>query len=587
MKKGVSVMTDKELTNSTNITRDEDLDLTSMLNAVKEESNVVKKEEVAPAEVKKSPLEMLKETEAANPKGIVVENNDLKADNGPQKNIVYNDERMADIKEEINNYDTTLNKRSKVTLIRKPMTQLEYVQLMDEIESVVINPDGSVSFDLQDKYGNKQTPVFIRPREKDEPIFDFSVLSPDEIKELKEKGVDVKEADGAASELTEEESSESTEEEISPEKKKMVEILIDKTGLGGDFFLTEDEKKKVSEAETIRINEVKILDIAAIKAKRSNVSFQDHIKEFNISGSRTTICFPASGFKAQMRGLSYGEYADVALSMENVKFDQYYKRLSIIYNHMTNISCGEFKDFEDFLKHFSYTDISLALYGLYISTEKEKQEIPLRCGNNKCGKTFNWEYHTRNVLRLERCADKFLEKMEEIATAKPSDYDKIASNAAVNNSKYIELPDSKVVCEMGVASAYDFLYNFIPLMNEETFKDAFGQEASQVYMDNVLLLTSVRSLDVPDGEGGYIHCEGYKDILDALYYISPNEIKYLAAHTAKIQSNWEVTYSLGDTKCPHCGSVTKNLDVSMDDLVFQTYNRLMSTEIELSKIPEL
>ena len=312
MKKGVSVMTDKELTNSTNITRDEDLDLTSMLNAVKEESNVVKKEEVAPAEVKKSPLEMLKETEAANPKGIVVENNDLKADNGPQKNIVYNDERMADIKEEINNYDTTLMKRSKVILIRKPMTQLEYVQLMDEIESVVINPDGSISFDLQDKYGNKQTPVFIRPRGKDEPEFDFSVLSPDEIKELKDKGVDIKEANGTPSELTTEESSETAEEEISPEKKKMVEILIDKTGLGGDFFLTEDEKKKVTEAETIRINEVKILDIAAIKAKRSNVSFQDHIKEFNISGSRTTIWFPASGLKAQRRGLAYGEDADGA-----------------------------------------------------------------------------------------------------------------------------------------------------------------------------------------------------------------------------------------------------------------------------------
>ena len=186
MKKGVSVMTDKELTNSTNITRNEDLDLTSMLNAVKEESNVVKKEETVAAEIKKSPLEMLKESEASNPKGLVVENNNLKADNGPQKNIVYNDERMADIKEEINNYDTTLMKRSKVILIRKPMTQLEYVQLMDEIESVVINPDGSISFDLQDKYGNKQTPVFIRPREKDEPEFDFSVLSPDEIKELKD-----------------------------------------------------------------------------------------------------------------------------------------------------------------------------------------------------------------------------------------------------------------------------------------------------------------------------------------------------------------------------------------------------------------
>ena len=565
-------MTDNELNNSNTISRNEDLDLASMLNAVKEESNVVKSENT-PAEVKKSPLEMLKEDEAKTPKGLVVDNGDLKADNGPQKNIVYNDERMTDIKNEINNYDTTLSKRSKVTLIKKPMTQLEYVQLMDEIESVKINPDGSISFDLMDKYGNKQEPVFIRPRKDDEPIFDFSILTPEERKVDEDK----------ASESEEE----NKEDEISPEKKRIVEILIDKTGLGGDFFLSEEEKKKLSEAETIRINEVRILDLATIKAKRSSVSFQDHIKEFNINGSRTTICFPASGFKAQMKGLSYGEYADIALSMENVKFDQYYKRLSIIYNHMTNISRGDFKDFEDFLKHFSYTDISLALYGLYISTEKETQEIPLRCGNKECGKTFNWEYNTRNILRLERCADKFLKKMEEVATAKPSDYDKIAENAAVNNSKYVELPDSKVVCEMGVASAYDFLYNFIPLMNEETFKDAFGNDASQVYMDNVLLLTSVRSVDVPDGEGGYIHCTGYKDILDAIYYIGPNDIKYLAAQTAKIQSLWEVTYSLGDTKCPHCGAVTKNLDVSMDDLVFQTYNRLMSTEIELSKIQEL
>lgn len=580
-------MTDNELNNSNTISRNEDLDLTSMLNAVKEESNVVKSENT-PAEVKKSPLEMLKEDEAKTPKGLVVDNDDLKADNGPQKNIVYNDERMADIKNEINNYDTTLSKRSKVTLIKKPMTQLEYVQLMDEIESVKINPDGSISFDLMDKYGNKQKPVFIRPRKDDEPIFDFSILTPEERKELKDKGTDIKEEEIKVDEEKSSESEEDNkEEEISPEKKRIVEILIDKTGLGGDFFLSEEEKKKLSEAETIRINEVRILDLATIKAKRSSVSFQDHIKEFNINGSRTTICFPASGFKAQMKGLSYGEYADIALSIENVKFDQYYKRLSIIYNHMTNISRGDFKDFEDFLKHFSYTDISLALYGLYISTEKETQEIPLRCGNKECGKTFNWEYNTRNILRLERCADKFLKKMEEVATAKPSDYDKIAENAAVNNSKYVELPDSKVVCEMGVASAYDFLYNFIPLMNKETFKDAFGNDASQVYMDNVLLLTSVRSVDVPDGEGGYIHCTGYKDILDAIYYIGPNDIKYLAAQTAKIQSLWEVTYSLGDTKCPHCGAVTKNLDVSMDDLVFQTYNRLMSTEIELSKIQEL
>ena len=581
-------MTDKEINNS-GITRDENLDLESMLNAVKEESTPVKQDDTKP-EVQKSPLELLKENEAKNPKGLVVENSEMKVDNGPTKNIVYNDERMEAINTEINNYDTTLDKRKLVTLIKKPMTQLEYVQLMDEIESVKINPDGSVGFDLQDKYGNQLTPVFIKVREKDEPMFDYSVLSPLERKELKDSGVEISEELIKRDEVEEAESEEDKEDDISPKKRKIVEILIDKTGLGGDFFLSPEEKEKVEEAETIRINEVKVLDIATIKARRSNVSFQDHIKEFNITGTRTTICFPASGFKAQMRGLSYGEYADIALSMENVKFDQYYKRLSIIYNHMTNISRGEFKDFEDFLKHFSYTDISLALYGLYISTEKEQQEIPLRCGNKECNKAYNWEYYTRNILRLDRCADRFLEKMEEIATAKPSEYDKIAENAAVNNSKFVELPHSKLVCEMGVASAYDFLYNFIPLMNEETFKDAFGEDASQVYMDNILLLTSIRGIDVPkeDKDGiRYVHCEGYKDILDALYYIQPDEIKYLAAQTAKIQSFWEVTYSLGEIKCPHCGTITKSLDVSMDDLVFQTYNRLLSTDIDLSKIQEL
>lgn len=566
-----------EINTSNNITRDEDMDLTAMLNAVKEESKPVENK------TQKSPLELLKESNLNTTKGLALNNNDMKSD-VPTKNIIYSDERMGEIQEAVDEYDNTLNKRKKVILIKKPMNPIEYAKMMDEIDSVKIQPDGSIIFDLKDKWGNKLEPEFVRPRKNDEPIFDFSVLSPTEREELESKGTKIENIKTEENVVIEE--SPSKDNNISDEKKKTVEILIDKTGFGGDFFLTPEEREKVEEAKTIRINEVKILDINTIKAKSSNVSFQDHIKEFNINGSRTTICFPASGFKAQMKGLSYGEYSDVALSMENVKFDQYYKRLSIIYNHMVNISRGEFKDFEDFLKHFAYTDISLALYGLYVSTEKETQEIPLRCGNKACNKTFNWEYRTRNVLRLDRCADKFLNKMQEIALASATEYDKLAEEAAVNNPKYIELPDTGIICEIGVASAYEFLYNFIPLMNEETFKDAFGENANQTYMDNILLLTSVRSMRIPRN-GEYIECTGYKDILDAIYLVSPAEIQILAAYTAKIQSYWEVTYSLGDTTCPHCGTVTKNLDVSMDDLVFQTYNRLMNTEIDLSKIQEL
>ena len=90
----------------------------------------------------------------------------------------------------------------------------------------------------------------------------------------------------------------------------------------------------------------------------SNVYYLSTINKYDYSGSRTTICFPASGFKAQMKGMSYGEYADVSISMDSVTFDQYQKRLSIIYNKMINTSCPEFKDFEDFLKNFALNTMS-------------------------------------------------------------------------------------------------------------------------------------------------------------------------------------------------------------------------------------
>lgn len=593
----------KSVFSDAGISRDEDLDIGSMLSEIRDNAEKRNNTEDATtikptnsSEKKLSPLEQLKADKKNAGPGLVLDNNDIKKDEAPQGNIVYNDTRMSEIEAEVNNYDDNLEKRKYVTVIKKPMNYVDYVQLMDELELVTIHDDGTVTIELKDDDGNYITPSFIKVRGENDAEFDYSLLTKYEKEEMKKNGTltdKVKEATTSANDENAETDTESNEDDsedenkISPEKKKMVEILIDKTGLGGDFVFTPEEREKISEAETIRVNEVKLIDIASIKSRRSDKSFQDTIKSYDLGGSRTTICFPASGFKAQMKGLSYGEYADVALSMDNVKFDQYYKRLTIIYNKMTNISTGPFKDFEDFLKHFAYTDIPLALYGMYIATEKEEQEIPLKCGNRECGKTFNWSYSTRGILRLERCADTFLSKMQEIATAPAMEYDNLKKNAAVNNSKYVQLPDSGIICEMGVASAYDFLYNFIPLMNEDTFKEAFGNDINEIYMDNILLLTSIRSVLVPDDEGNYVECTGYKDILDAIYHVGPSEIQILAAYTAKIQANWEITFSFGDVQCPHCQSITKNLDVSMDDLVFQTYNRLMSTEIDLSKIQDL
>lgn len=572
-------MSETSIFDTNEMSKDADLPLEELLAGMKtNEAEVkqtdIKKPVVQTNETKNeelSPLEIMKQQKANSISGIKVSNEELKEGaDGPKRNIVYNDERLKEFDAAINEYDETMKKRDAVIVTAQPKDQFEYVELISEINLVKFDENGKAYFPETDGDGNKIVPKYCRIRQEDEKAFDYSVLSDLEQEKIKNNNTETTSND---------------EDEISEEKKKIVEVLIDKTGLGSDFAFTEEEKAKITEAETIRVNEVKLIDIAAIRAKRSQKSFQDSIKEFNTQGSRTTICFPASGFRAQMKGLTYGEYADISLSMENVTFDQYYKRLSIIYNKMTNISTGPFENFEDFLKHFAYTDIPLAIYGMFIATEQENQQIGLRCGSDACKKSFDWQYSTRSILRLDRCADTFLKKMQEIATSPAMEYDNIKANSAVENSKVIELPESKFAVEMGIASAYDFLYNFIPLMDEDTFKEAFGQDLNEIYMNNVLLLTTVRSVYVPNGNE-YIECVGYKDILDAIYNISPTEIQILAAYASKIQGEYEVTFSFENVQCPHCKNITKHLDITVDDLVFQTYQRLMSTEIDLSQIQD-
>ena len=515
-------------------------------------------------EVELSPLEKMKLEKEKMSSGQVYTDQELKdgEDNGPQKNIVYNDSRMKNFQNAGLELIDMEKKRSSVALLRQPVTQQDYIEMMSEIESITFDENGKAVIHAIEMDGvTPREPKWIRPLEEGE--------TPNDFKKLK-----------AERNGNNEESDNEEEKELTEEAKNAIQIIIDKTGLGPDIHFTDEEKEKISLAETIKLNEVKIVDINTFKGKRiSDKSFQEVIKEHDYSGSRVTVCFPGSGFKAQMKGLTYGEYADIALTYENLSFDSYYKKLSIIYNKMTNISRKPFENFEDFLKSFAYTDINLAVYALFVATEAEDQDISLRCGRNDCDKGFIWKFQPRNTLRLEKCSENVLFRMREIATADAADYDRLCEESAVKNSKVIELPGSKFMVEIGIVSAYDFLYNFIPIMDREKFEENFG-ENNTTYLQNSLLLTSIHAVYVPT-ESGIVECLGYKDILDAIYKVTPNDIKIVMAYAGDIQSKQQITFGLENVVCPHCQAITKFVDIDIDEVVFRAYQRLMSTEIEL------
>ena len=515
-------------------------------------------------------------------------------EDGKERTVFENpmaDERRERMKATMDESEMLLKQRAAIIPLKQFESSTEYSQMVHEISLVRFDETGKAYFDYEkDSNGNNVIPKFIRLRTENDPPYskenDYLVMNRDA--ENARRIADGKEPIPDSVPLTAKvEDIEHKEEDT---KSKTINLIIDKTGLGTDFILSEDERKKMAEANEIRLTQVEVLDIASITTEKpERDSFTGKINTYQLSGSKTTISFPASGFKADMTGLTYGEIADISLSMDAVNVDKYYKRLAIIYNKMKNISNGPFDSFEDFLKNFAYTDISLAVYGLFVATFPEVQTISLRCGRNSCNKTFDWDYATRSILRLDKSDEVLLDKMAQLASADPNEYEDIYKKAAVRNSKFIKLPYSGYIVELGIASAYEFLYNFIPVIDDETFKQAFGNDINDVYKNNMLLLTTVLSVRIPknDNPNSYILCEGYKDIVDAIYSISPEEIKIIATMSNKIQTQYQVNYSFGDVKCPHCGNVTKDLDLTIDDLVFQTYQRLISTEIDLTNIQGL
>ena len=556
-------------------------DLEDVIRNATANSEVREVKEEVKEEKKLTPLQEFKLKKEQEGSGIVYSDQELKEGerSGPTKDVVHTDERTEDWDKREMEFELDYKRRAAVVQIKQYNDQTEYMRMIQELEDLEFTLDGP-------KFRHPNDIQFFRLRTENDPPYTVedvkNGLPAPEAIENQKKLDDYNEKQNAEfSNVEEDEPSAEVSETKSEDDKKSdtIQVIIDKTGLGTDFAFTDEERTKIQQAETIEINEIKTIDINTIKSKRSNKSFQDIVKEHDIRGSRVKICFPASGFKADMKGLTYGEYADVALTMDNITTDQYYKRLSVIYNKMTNVSCGNFESFDDFLHKFSYTDIPLALYAMYVATEPEVTDVQLRCTRSNCGKNYSWKYSTRSLLRLDRSSEFIRNNMKKIITAAAIEYDKIADESDVRNSKFIELPDSHFIVEIGVASSYEFIYNFVPLMDENAFREQFGNN-SQAYLDNVILLTIVRSIRIPDGDE-YVVCDNYKDILDAIYNISPEEIKILTAYTLDIQDKYDIVFSLGKVVCPHCGAVTENLDVSMDEMVFRTYSRLMNTRVKL------
>ena len=570
------------------------IDLASYMSTAKanKEETAATEQVTATAPVEeKSPLDQMLEKQKTEGRGMAIDKETFKAEEETKelRNPIDSVEREEGIKARMEEEDQKLINRKAVVLIRRPQNPAEYARVEYELENLKYDSEGKPYWDLKDtdNLGNEisDTPQYfvIRTAEYGEYDRDTEALyslgkTPEEVMKLKENGALAKQLEDD----TFEEPSDKIEEE-----KKLVQILIDKTGYGKKpIEFSENEKKEIYEADQILLTSTKKFDIASINVNDPDApkkTFQQTAVEHQLSDSHTSVAFPLSGFHGQVSGMSYGEMRDLCLDPDMIGFNNVRKQISTFYNKLKNISCQPFKDLDDFMKHFAFNDFNMGLYALYVSTFPEMQGITLTCGNKKCNREFEHHFNTRSIIQFNHCPDAWLTRYKELVSASPYDYERLAKEAPVNNITYIQLPYCRYVVGVGVVTLYDYLYKLIPVNDPNEFRRLFGENPDRDSVNYLSTCMYVREILVPDGQGGWDRYEDLKDILAILNSLHPDEVKIVTSLAEDIKYKSEPFIGVENVECPNCGAKTRLVPLDVSNLLFLARETLQNTTVDVSK----
>ena len=552
------------------------------------------KAEEAPVE-EKSPLQKMKEYKESHP-GMIVNNDEITYDNEKKilKDSFDTERRESDFKGYMADMDRLIDAAQSVTIERPPQNEIETAAMIDQLDRIAI---------AKSKENNSEPEKVLKTR-------DGKVINlPDSEKNgtplnvpngYNDKFFKSKEETHADSDEITKESSDENDESIdsdaiereradAEEHEKLVNILIDKTGFGNDRIdFTEEERQKLSTAKEIRVTEVENLDIDSFVFDAPEKTYVDTIESSdNPLGGTTTVPLVASRYRAKMRGLGYGQLGDILLSGNEPTFEQVYKRFSTIYNNIVETSIGKFESFEDFLKKTAFIDTNMLIYGLMVSTYPEIDSVTVTCG--KCGKNFEQKYFVRDLMDLSAASTTYLKRLDELMSCPATDFEKFAEESPVRKRKYIVLPVSKYVAEIGLVSAYDYLYQVVSNITSEQFKDEHSDDVNGYLKINGIYLNMVRSISIPNPnkEKSLIKYSSYEDMLQILYRLPMEDQQILNGIINQYLENYGYKFSIKNDVCPHCGNKAERTEVELTDLIFFKIGRLMNTEVKVENMLDL
>ena len=477
------------------------------------------------------------------------------------RNIHDTDENRQAFTDTFAEQEEMIAKAKKVVLFNRPENEIQRAQMMDELTATIIDQNGNAIVPPDAKYLMARTPEV-----------------EEQIRRIKEKEAAGESTDG---ELRYDDLDVFVKQ---ANKDKIVKILIDKTGLGVNITFDDEEKKVIEESNIIHLIEVEDQELQTVPFEYADTTkpFIQTIDTYQLSVSKAPMTFPASGFKADVTGMSIGELIDVTLDVSDesddyLNFEKINRRLSVIYNKLINISIGKFQSYEDFLKKFAYVDVEPAIYGLLIATEPEMDEIQLKCNGKDCEKRFTHKYSTRSLIDFKSANTYYLKRIDEINSIPPEDRLKYAINSPVRKGKRIKLPQSGYIVDLIMINCYNYLYGLLPYINELSAQGEENPDNEKKWAI-VPMLNVVGAISIKQRNGQTVRFTDMSQIVDILTgTLPPSDMKILQSVYKRYLAQFYVGYSIKNVRCPHCGRVTEAISLTPDELVFQITQRQEDT----------
>lgn len=335
--------------------------------------------------------------------------------------------------------------------------------------------------------------------------------------------------------------------------EEMVQSSLEKIGLpldpeDVDIDILDDEMK---EAKKVDINKLRI------NTSKSELEKSKDLRNV-LYGNRSMyqIVAAQSGYTAQLLPLVYKDF----ISISNTQSSLYEEKLLMyrtIWEKIYKTSAGNLR-FDEWTKVTSIEDLETFYFGLYNNTFPDEGEFSFACPS--CG-TVNSFKTDQSTLGKTSDSAAMKEHIKQIS-AKSVDRKTTAELSLLDKEEAYELDKSKIIIVIKNPSIWDSL-DIIRRFPDEIKKDALT-------ITNLLYITRIL---IPDGKDGYTEETNKRTILETVEHLSIDDGNQLAYAVASVVDKLRITYSIKNSTCPVCKYVTKEVPISMEDVLFTLISR--------------